>query len=288
MEFIKDLHEARMTKDQSNVRSLTYSDCCEKMYLILLTLELMKHYPRYTTFVHSYARKTKHHSYKGFRAGATDLYNFLHFLQGDEEVLGKLKDPGAARRAQGMSALPIREISKYIADLSVGTPTSTQQMFIRIENGLHINNNEYRELRRYIGRYNHEGKQAQKNISTKLLYAVRAKLRNSDIIDDFSKLVADKDLETARVSDTEVTFSKPDVGMSLNDMHFYKFLVSPHKLLQIKKFLDFVREGKPVPTAFVQAYLPIIEMIDDIVQGGPQHVQMLKTIHKNAKKSRNG
>jgi hypothetical protein len=160
-------------------------------------------------------------------------------------------------------------------------------MFIRIENGLHINNKEYRDLRRYIGRYNHESKQAQKNIVTKLLYAIRAKLRSSDIIDDFSKLVADKDLETTRVQDTEVTFSKPDIGMNLSDMHFYRFLASPHKLLQIKKFLEFVREGKPVPTNFVQAYLPIIEMIDDIVQSGPQHIQMLKTIHKNAKKSRN-
>jgi len=288
MDFIKDIHEARMIKGSSDVRTWTYSDCGEKMYLILLTLDLMKHYPRYSVFAHQYARKTKHHTYKGFRHNSTDLYNFLHFLQGDDAALDKLKNPGAAKRAQGMSALPIKEISKYIADLSVGTPSTSQQMFIRIENGLHIDNKEYRDLRRYIGRYPSEPTQAQKNITTKLLYAVRAKLRDSDIIDEFSKLVADKDLETARVDDTEVTFTKPDVGMDMSDLRFYRFLISQSKLPHLQKFLDYMREGKTVPAQFAQAYVPIIEIIDDIVQAGPTYINMLKTVRKNAKKSKNG
>ena len=288
MEFIRDLHEARMTKDQSNVRNLTYSDCCEKMYLILLTLDLMKHYPRYTSFVHDYAKRTKHHNYKGFRSNGTDLYNFIYFIQGDDRILSKLKNPGAAQRTQAMSAIPMREISKYIVDMSTGTPATAQQMFIRIENGLHINNQEYRELRRYIGRFQHESPQAKKNIATKLLYALRAKLRNSDIIDDFSKLVAQQDLETNRVDDTEIAVSKPDLGTNLASVKFYRLLASPSKLILLQKFLEYTKEGKPIPANMVKAYSPIVELVDDIVQGGPTYIQMLKTIRKNAKKSDNG
>jgi len=34
----------------------------------------------------------------------------------------------------------------------------------------------------------------------------------------------------------------------------------------------------------VQAYLPAIEMIDDLVQAGPAYVQQLRALHKRAKK----
>ena len=43
--FIKDLHEARMTKDNGSSRKLTYSDCCERLYLMLLILETMRNFP---------------------------------------------------------------------------------------------------------------------------------------------------------------------------------------------------------------------------------------------------
>jgi hypothetical protein len=38
--------------------------------------------------------------------------------------------------------------------------------------------------------------------------------------------------------------------------------------------------------AFVQAYLPAIEMIDDIVKAGPGYIQMLRALQNRAKKAR--
>jgi hypothetical protein len=35
----------------------------------------------------------------------------------------------------------------------------------------------------------------------------------------------------------------------------------------------------------VQAYMPAIQMIDDIVQAGPAAVQQLRALHKRAKRS---
>lgn len=289
MDFIKEIHESKMIKDSLNQRSLTYSDCCERMYLILLSMELMKHYPRYSSFVHRYASKTKHHNYKPFRPSGTDLYNYIHFVQGDEETISKLKDPGAARRQQGLSAFPAREVIQYIARMSVGTPSSTQQMFIRIENGLNINNKDYSELRRYIGRYNKESKEAQKNIATKLLYALRSKLRNSDIIDDFSKLVADNDLESSRVTDTEPTQSTPDITTTPKEFMLYRRLgVEGNKLGQLMMFLRHAREGKSIPSYLVSSYHPLFEIISDIIDAGPAEVQLLKNLHKRAIKSKNG
>ena len=43
-------------------------------------------------------------------------------------------------------------------------------------------------------------------------------------------------------------------------------------------------EGKGIPSNFVKAYRPIIEMIDDIVESGPGGITLLKQLHKRVKK----
>ena len=47
--FIKDLHESRMTKDNGSSRKLTYSDCCERLYLTLLKLKKIRQIPKYSS-----------------------------------------------------------------------------------------------------------------------------------------------------------------------------------------------------------------------------------------------
>src|SRR6056300_1599688 len=106
MDFLRDLNEGRMTRDESNQKTLTYNDCCEKFYLIMLVLEMMREMPYSTHFVQNYCRRTKYDNFKHFKISGTDAYNLLYFLNGDEHALGKLKDLEAAQRAQASTALP--------------------------------------------------------------------------------------------------------------------------------------------------------------------------------------
>lgn len=64
----------------------------------------------------------------------------------------------------------------------------------------------------------------------------------------------------------------------------YRFLVSNDRLPFIAKFLHAAKDGKTVIANFVQAYLPIIIMVDDIVRAGPTYVHQLKILHKRAKR----
>ena len=57
MEFIKDINEARMTRDSSNARVLTYTDCCERLYLTMLVLEMLRKYPTFSNTVRAYAKR---------------------------------------------------------------------------------------------------------------------------------------------------------------------------------------------------------------------------------------
>ena len=67
------------------------------------------------------------------------LYNLIYFIRGDEHALGKLKDPGAAKRMQASLQVPIEEVRRYLSSVSKGlNPASIQQMFMRLESGLDI------------------------------------------------------------------------------------------------------------------------------------------------------
>ena len=283
MDFIRDISEARMTHDQNNVRSLTYSDVCERLYLTMLCLEVMRQFPNYTAFVRSYARKSQS-TFKLYKPEGTDLHNFIYYLQGDEKALSKLKNPGAARRQQAMSALPAKDIIQYIKALATGNePRFPTQTFIRIENGLNIQNNDYKTIRRYLSQFRKEHSSVQKNVVTKLLFAARAKLRNSDIIDDFSEFVAKRDLESNTVSDTEPIVSTPDISSPASSIVFYQRLIHKPSFALLNGFLNAIR-NKRIPTLKqIESYTPIIQMIDDIVKAGPAYTNMLKVLHKRAK-----
>ena len=290
MEFLKELSEARMTRDKQNQRVLTYADCCERMYLSLLALELMRNYPTASQVVRSYCKKSFNPTYKLFQTAGTDLHNFMYFVRGEDEALNKLKDPGAAKRLRQKSNFPLQDIKSYLQSVGNGVvPTGVQQMFIKIENGLDITNSDYKKLRRALGNINDlKSKRDQKTLATKLLFALRAKLRNSDLIDDFSTLVAIKDLENDNVRDTEPTVSKPDMMPSTDPSYvYYRLLAKPQNLILIKAFLEHVRDGRPIPSNMVRAYAPVAKVMDDIVRAGPSYINLLKSIHNRAKKTLN-
>ena len=65
----------------------------------------------------------------------------------------------------------------------------------------------------------------------------------------------------------------------------YGYLVGIENAARVKRFLEMAEQGKGVPSNFVKAYLPIIEMIDDIVESGPGGITLLKQLHNRVKKS---
>lgn len=64
----------------------------------------------------------------------------------------------------------------------------------------------------------------------------------------------------------------------------YGYLVGIENAMRAKRFAEMAEQGKSVPANFVQAYLPIINMIDDIIDGGPAAISQLRNLHKRFKK----
>jgi hypothetical protein len=285
--FLRDLQESRMTKDNGNAKKLTYTDCGERMYLTLLALETMRQYPDFKAYVQRYAKKTAgFEQYKMYRIMGTDLYNFTYFLVGDSSAQDKLKDPESAKRMRASTKLPTSAINRYINAVAQGkTPVQLNNMFQAIESALKVSNSDYKSIRRNLMNFARLTKAEKRLISTRLIYAVRAKLRSSDIIEDFEKFAAVKNLEKASVIDPEPTISTPDLSTTGAELALYRYLVGDRNLALTKKFLEQAKDGKAASANMVQAYLPAIKMIDDIVKAGPGAVQQLRAVHKRAKRS---
>lgn len=287
--FLKDeIYEARMLRDDNNARVLTYTDCSQRLYLILLCLELMRHFPRYSDIVKRYASNTTNrNNYNIFRMFSTDLHNFLYFVNGDDDAMDKLKDPEAAKGLRAKTRLPIMAVNRYLTQLSNNAqPSNPSELFIKLETALNIKNSDYKNIRRLITNMKSLSKIERENSTTKLLFAVRAKLRSSDIISDFEKFVKEKGLETRDVKDNEPTVSTPDLGSGQSALQFYRLLVGTGNLMAAKRFLDLAQSGQSIPSTFLKGYMPIIKMVDDIVSAGPTYVQNLRVLHNRAKKQR--
>jgi len=285
MNFLQELEEARMTRNDQNMKVLTYADCCERLYLTLLVLDLMRNFPKATATVRDYSRKSIDINYQRFKISGTDLYNFIYFVTGDERAIGKLKDPGAAMQSRLATSLPLDRIKSYLQQLSSGTSSSSSQLFIKLERVLNIANTDYKNVRRSISNWDSLDTNKKKNVATRLLYAVRAKLRSSDIIDDYEKYIVLKDLESNWVQDTEPTISKPDVSAASRDYVFYRYLVGTENIMLVKGFLELAAAGKPIPSNMVKAYLPAIKAMDDVVRAGPSYISMFRSIQNQAKKT---
>ena len=116
--FIQDIYESRMTRT-GGVKTLTYTDCCERAYLTLLIIELLRYFPTFKSDLQEYARSTTRHSgYGHYRTHATDLYNFIHFITGNDEDLDKLKDPEAAKKVREVTHFPAMAVNRYLSQIA--------------------------------------------------------------------------------------------------------------------------------------------------------------------------
>jgi hypothetical protein len=287
MDFIREIHEARMTRSESNTKKLSYLDCCERAYLSLLILELLRQFPGYTDPAKKYAKNTSRYTgYDRYRINAPDLYNFLYFVLGNEEAMQKLRDSDDAWKIRQKTHAPEMAINRYLTQLASGkTPFSTAQFFIKIEGTLRIPNS-YRSIRRTITNLDRLSGQSQiKKAATELLYAARARLRSSDIIDDLEKLAADRNLEKGGVDDKQPVISRSDQIFDNKDLLWLAKIVGQRRLFLAIKYIELQRQGKTIPSNVARAMSPAIEMIVEIITAGPTFIQRFLEIHETAKKA---
>jgi hypothetical protein len=74
--------------------------------------------------------------------------------------------------------------------------------------------------------------------------------------------------------------------VEIRNIALWRPIVGVENLMLTKRFLELSKEGKPVSSTILKGFMPAVEMLDEIVTAGPSYVQVLKALHKRAKKGR--
>ena len=103
---------------------------------------------------------------------------------------------------------------------------------------------------------------------------------------DFIRTLIDEGLVDSHLDETAMERIRGRRTRRLSNekrVALYGYLVGIENGVKATKFIDMAQEGKAVPKNFVEAYLPIINMIEDIIDAGPQGIQQLRALHKRVK-----
>ena len=282
--FLDYITEGKMIRNSDGVSRLTFTDASDLTLLYFLALHVMRHYPS-RRFVKGYSEEVlKWQNWNHFRSSGNDLYNLLNIIDGDEKIVEKLSNPRAAKMMRQRSSFPTLTAKRLLRNFANSNPTlSDANDLVKID--LSLQNSRYSGLRRRIANYARLTPLERRKAVTELELALKARGRNSDIVDYYILFVQDYDLESTQVKDTEPRVSVPDiVAPDTKDIQMLRMLGVPNRDLPFAyKVLNMTTRGLGIPPRFAQAYAPIMRIIDDIVKAGPGYVNLLKQVHNRAK-----
>ena len=282
--FFDYINEGKMIRNTDGVSRLSFTDASDLVLLYFLALHVMRHYPS-RRFVKSYSEQVlKWQNWDHFRSSANDLYGLLNIIDGDEKIVDKLSNPSSARLLRQRSNFPTLTAKRLLRSFANNAPSNSDASdLIRIDNSLQ--NSRYSGLRRRIANYARLTPSERKRAVTELELALKARGRNSDIVDYYILFVQDYDLESTQVKDTEPTVSVADpIPADTKDIQMLRLLGVPNKDLPFAyKVLNMTTRGLGIPPRFAQAYAPIMRIVNDIIKAGPGYVNLLKQVHNRAK-----
>jgi len=149
MPFVKELHEARLIRDRADLK-YSYTEICEFLYLLILSLDFLSRLKQGRSTAEQYARTTAGYiNYTEFRVNATDLYNFIYFVQAEPDTVQLLFGNEDSKKLRMKTQIPRMELNRWL--LKIADPSSRDlYFFMRLEQALNISSSELKDLRRIL------------------------------------------------------------------------------------------------------------------------------------------
>ena len=278
--FLQYVSEARIVRRQDDLVRYTYGEIEERIYLSFLALALLNRFDSSRAFVRQYANDTlTYGSFDRVRTTANDLHNMLAVIDGNTDILDKLSNKQQARAMRQRHPLPTMSVKRWLRTLP-----DDYRFLTQLERSLGIANSDYKNLRIAISDFNSLDSRRKQVTVTRLLQALRAKLAGTDIARQVDALAGEKSFELDNVVDAERTDAP--TAMTPNELNAYRILVGPTNVRRAKIAVDQARQGRGLAGPIAAAYFPIMQMIDDIANGGYTFVKLLQTIAERAKRNK--
>tara|TARA_B100002019_G_C21240555_1_gene585289 strand:+ start:704 stop:1585 length:882 start_codon:yes stop_codon:yes gene_type:complete len=287
--FFDYISEGKLIRNDS-LQRMTYTDVCDLILLYFLALQTMRYYPSSKKYVKSYANEVlKWNDWYYHRMSGNDLYNLLNIVDGEERMLDKLKDPRSAKILRQRTHFPTLAVKRLLRDMANSKNAGPSDAGDLMKINTALKNSNYSAYRRKIANFNGLSDQDRKKAVTELEMSLKARGRNSDLLDYFIMFVSAYDLESNRAVDREPMISVSDpVEPDVKDINMLRLLGVPTKDLPFAyKVLSLASRGMAIPPRFATAYKPIMQIVDDIVKAGPGYVNLFKQVHKRAQSAKN-
>ena len=194
-----------MVRRPGDLQRYTYQEICEKVYLSFLALSLLKNFEQTRGWVKQYAAQTlTYGDFDKVRMTGNDLTNMLAVVDGEQRIIDKLANKGQAMALRQRTNVPTMAVKRYLRTFKDDYTFLTQ-----LERALSIANNDYRNLRRTIADFGTISSSARKVTVTRLLQALRAKLRGTEITKKVEEFSQKQKFELDGVIDAETKLCPP-------------------------------------------------------------------------------
>jgi hypothetical protein len=191
--FIKELAEARLIRTRDDLR-YSYKEVCEHMYLIVMTLEFLSRLKKGRDVAKKYAKSTASYiNYTEFRTSATDLYNFIYFIQETPDNVRRLFQSDDAKQQRERTQLPQMELNRWLIKLA-DHDSSDFYFLMRLEQALNISSSDLKEIRRVLSFRNPVDSDI-KHLSYRILNSFRSRMPLWDLKQELETILSGEKLD---------------------------------------------------------------------------------------------
>ena len=204
LSLITDFTESSQYRSKQAFKQTTARVVCDHAFMDMIAIWIMYNEFESAPFARDYAARTAtYNRFTSFRQSSTDLYLNLHVITtNNTSLLGSDADVTLLDRVQ----LDVRNIVRYLraAGGNNMTPAMVRQTLQRMEQALHIDNSNYRSVRRVAQSWPTLNTSQKRTALTRMVYFYKMNARRSEMGKYIIDLAKSKNLIDPNTTSPEV------------------------------------------------------------------------------------
>jgi hypothetical protein len=194
LSLITDFTESAQYRSKQAFSQTNARVVCDSAFMDMIAIWIMYNEFETAPIARSYAEKTATYGrFTNFRQASTDLYLNLHVItERKSGLLGSNADATLLDRVQ----LDVRNVVRYLRNASGNklTQSYVRQTLQRMEHALHIENSNYRSVRRLAQSWPTLNTGQKRTVLTRMVYFYKMNARRSEIGGYITALAKSKNL----------------------------------------------------------------------------------------------
>ena len=201
LQLIPDLTESRQYRSKQAFKQTTARTVCDHAFMDMIAIWILYNEFESAPDARLYAERTiTYNRFNNFRQSSTDLYLNLHVItEKRTDLLASEADATLLGRIQ----LDVGNIARYLRNASGNNLTQpmTRQALQKLEHALHIDNSNFRSIRRLAQTWPTLATGQKRTVLTRMLYFYRAHARRAEMYRSIAELANNKNLIDPKAND---------------------------------------------------------------------------------------